>query len=109
MKYFVIVILIIAAYIAGIYYENDRLVGEPDKTIAIFISKTAIENAEFQLKTNEKYIKLLKEQDYEKLEKEILKISKLYTEIRDDALTVCERVECNEAQNKLFMQGVSGK
>ncbi|MEC9409242.1 MAG: hypothetical protein VYD52_02175, partial [Pseudomonadota bacterium] len=66
----VVVVLIfgfIAGGFAGAIYENRRLVGEPDTTIAVFISKHAIDNARFTKKSLAEYRSLLEQGDLQAL------------------------------------------
>lgn len=104
MKYILIIGLLIAAFVSGIYFENSRLVGEPDKTIAVMLSKQAIENSSFQLKENSEYLNLIQNKEYDRLAVRIRSNSELLTGIQNSAESVCSQVTCSD-EEKAYIVG----
>jgi hypothetical protein len=98
MKYILVISLIAISFLGGVFFENSRLVDEPDKTVAIMLSKQAIDNSKYQLIENAEYLSLLENQDYKKLMEKIESNSILLAEIRNEAESLCNQVACSEEQ-----------
>jgi hypothetical protein len=96
MKYILITGLVVASFTSGIFYENSRVIGEPDKTVAIMLSKQAIDNSYYQLDENAEYLSLIENQEYEKLTKKIKLNNLLITEIKNEAESICDQLACSE-------------
>ena len=96
MKYLLVVPIILGVFYAGVYYENKRLVGEPDTTIAILLSSLAIDNSQYQLRLNSEYLELIEKGDTVTLKEKIESNNHLLTGIKNDAESVCSEVKCNK-------------
>ena len=90
--------LAVASFIGGIYFENHRLSGEPDKTVAITLSRQAIDNSSYQIKVNSEYLKLLQGQEYRLLSDKINSNIEVLTGIKNTAEVICNEVPCSEEQ-----------
>lgn len=103
-----IVLVLLFGFIAGGFtgaiYENRRLVGEPDTTIAVFISKQAIDNARFAQKSVEEYRQLLEQGDLQALEDKWDLQEQIFFEIEAEALMVCDDPDarCREQHFKIL-------
>lgn len=93
-----------ASFIGGIYFENHRLLGEPDKTVAIMLSRQAIDNSSYQITVNSEYLKLLQGQEYQLLSDKITSNIEVLTGIRNTAEVICNEVPCSEEQ-KAYISG----
>lgn len=98
MKYLLMIGLVIASFAGGIYFENNRLLGEPDKTAAIMLSRQAIDNSSYQIKVNSEYLKLLQGQEYQLLSDKITSNIEVLTGIKNTAEVICNDVPCSEEQ-----------
>jgi len=95
-KYLIIVPIVLGTFYAGVYFENSRLVGEPDTTIAVMLSELSITNTKYQLKLNSEYLALIESGQYEKLKGEIDSNNQLLNDIKIDAESVCSVVKCSK-------------
>jgi len=104
MKYIVLVILLGSAFVGGIYYENNRLLGEPDTTVAVLFANTAIENSKFFIGKHKLYQRLLSSEQFEELESEIHSSIELLESMKKDMLATCDQpdVYCKERHRKLL-------
>jgi hypothetical protein len=104
MKYLVLVILLGSAFVGGMYYENSRLLGEPDTTVAVLFANTAIENSKFFIGKHEQYQRLLSSGQLEELEKEMQSSKELLESMKKDMLATCDQpdVHCKERHRKLL-------
>lgn len=104
MKYLVLLILLGSVFVGGIYYENNRLLGEPDTTVAVLFANTAIENSKFFIGKHEKYQQLLASGHLQELEKEIQLSKELLESMKQDMLATCDQpdIHCKERHRKLL-------
>ena len=89
-----LLIILLAGFIAGVFagaiYENRRLLGEPDTTVAVFISKNAIDNARHAKKSLAEYRSLLANGKLEALQERWEFQEQIFSEIEANALAVCD-------------------
>lgn len=97
-KLLIIVPLVLGAFYTGVYFENNRLVGEPDTTIAVMLSELTISNTKYQLQLNSEYLALIESGLYEELNEKINSNNQLLSGIKIDAESVCSEVECTKEQ-----------
>jgi hypothetical protein len=79
-----------------VYYENHRLVGEPDTTIAVMLSSMAISNSKHQLALNSEYIKLIENEQLEILKQQLDVSNEVIRDIKIEAMAICKEVACSE-------------
>ena len=104
MKYILVLVLMLASFLGGIYFENDRLVGEPGTTIAVFLSKQAKDNSNYQQKELSSYLELIGINSYHELERKIRVNLEIQKEISRDASNFCKENPCNSEQSK-YIEG----
>ena len=102
MKYILIIPLLIISFYLGVHYENYRLIGEPDTTIAVMLSAMAINNSKYQLELNSKYIKLIESGELEILKEQVVANSEMIYEVKSEAMSVCEEVACSEKHARII-------
>lgn len=98
MKYVVLVLVAIGAFIAGVIFENIRIVDEIDKTSAVLMSGSAIDNSANQIKLNNEYLEKIENQRYEELKEKIQFSNEVFLQIKKDAGSICEQFVCSEKQ-----------
>jgi len=103
MKYILVIGLVAISFLGGIYYENNRLVGEPDKTVAIMLSKQTIENSIYQINENTEYLEIIQKQEYTRLADKIRQNSNLLKEMNESAKSICSEVKCNDEQRAFIL------
>ena len=106
-KYLLITLIILIVFYAGIYYENKRLAGEPDITIAVMLSALAIDNSQYQLQLNLEYLALLENGKIDELKKKINSNSKILTSIKADAESVCQEVRCSNKHTVAIQNAIN--
>lgn len=104
MRYLALVILLGLAFFGGIYYENNRLLGEPETTVAVLFANAAIDNSKFLIGQHEKYQQLLASGQLQDLDREIQLSKELLESMNKDMLATCEQpdIHCKERHRKLL-------
>lgn len=95
-KYFLFSLLAITIFCGGVYFENKRLINEPDTMIAVLIASLSISNARYQSTLNLEYLSLIEEGQLERLKHNIAFNEKLLNEVKVDAESVCNEIICSE-------------
>jgi len=106
-RYLLIIPIIFIAFYAGSYYENKRLVGEPDTTIAVMVSALAIDNSQYQLQLNSEYLALLDNGQFNELKEKITSNNKVLTSIKTDAESVCKEVKCSNKHTAVIENAIN--
>ena len=107
MKYLLVIPIILGAFYVGVFYENKRLVGEPDITIAVMLSALAINNAKHQLQLNSEYLALIENGKLEKLKEEINSNSQFLGTVKSDAESVCKDANCSDKHMEVIINAVN--
>ena len=71
MKYIILIVLAACSFGGGVYFENNRLVGEPDTTIAVMLSKQAKDNSVYLVREFTGSLKHLQNNELLELEKKL--------------------------------------
>lgn len=107
MKYLLVVPIILGAFYAGVNYENNRLVGEPDTTIAVMLSALAINNAKHQLQINSEYLALIENGRLDKLKEKINSNTQFLGTVKSDAESVCKEVNCSSKHMEVISNAIN--
>lgn len=106
IKYFTVATVVIGVFFSGVYYENYRLVGEPDTTIAVMISALAISNSKYQLQLNSEYLALIENGQFDKLKEKIEHSNQLLSNVKSEAELVCKEASCSTKHMEVISNAI---
>lgn len=106
-KYVLIIPVFLGAFFAGMYYENNRIIVEPDTTIAVLLSAQAINNTRYQLQLNSEYLELIENEQLNKLRIKLNSNSQLLISIKSDAESVCIKPSCSSKHLNILNNAIN--
>jgi len=107
IKYIIFFVVAVGTFYAGVYYENGRLAGEPDTTIAVMVSALTISSSKYQLRKNFEYLMLIENGEIDKLKKEISTNNELLSGIKSEAESICKEVACSPKHMEVICNAVN--